>query len=79
MDGEMFNLKSLPQMLGLYNKHVNTAGEKIRYRDGIRCWHMCLNLAAMNIRSHLLKMSNGRKLPFVVLTHNSSLQVNLNL
>jgi len=40
MDGEMFNLKSLPQMLGLYNKHVNTAGEKIRYRDGIRCWHV---------------------------------------
>jgi len=24
-------------MLGLYNTHTNTAGEKVRYRDGI-CW-----------------------------------------
>jgi len=31
-----YDLKSLPDLLNLYNRQKNTAGEKVRFRDGIR-------------------------------------------
>jgi len=36
MNGKFFSLKDLPELLHLFHNHVNSEGEKVKFRDAVR-------------------------------------------